>query len=319
VEELIKSAQVTLSECMGVKEGETVLIVSDEPLRELGFLFFEEAKKMGTEALYMEIIPRENHGVEPPDALAEAMKKAHVVLLVTSKSLSHTVARKNACKAGARIASMPGITPEMMARTLSASYREIAENCMKYADWLKGSKEIHIMSPGGTDLKFSVSGREIHADTGILHSPGDFGNLPAGEVFAAPVEGSAHGILVVDGSMAGIGLLEEPVKMEVREGYVVNIEGGDSAEKLREILNRYGRDSYNIAELGIGLNPRAEITGFVLEDEKVLGTVHIALGDNSTFGGKVSVPSHLDGVILKPTVVVDGKKFMENGKIIDLD
>ena len=316
MEELKKSAKVTLIECLGVKKGEAVLIVSDKPLRDLGLIFFEEAEKLEAEVFYLEIIPRENHGVEPPDAVAEAMKKADAVLLITSKSLSHTAARKRACEMGARVASMPGITPEMMARTLSVGYRDIAENCRKCAEWLKGAKKVHLKTAAGTDLKFSIEGREIAVDTGILHSPGDFGNLPAGEVFVAPVEGSAEGVLVVDGSMAGIGVLEEPIKMEVRGGYVVNIAGGGSAESLKKILDRYGKDARNIAELGIGLNPRAKLSGFVLEDEKVLGTVHIALGDNSTFGGKVSVPSHLDGVILNPTLLFDGEIFMEDGRII---
>ncbi|NLO89955.1 MAG: aminopeptidase [Clostridia bacterium] len=301
---------------MGVKKGETVLVVSDKPLRDLGLIFFEEAVKLETEAIYLEIIPRENHGVEPPVAVAEAMKKADVVLLVTSKSLSHTAARERACEMGARVASMPGITPEMMARTLLAGYKDIAENCRKYAEWIKGAKEVHLKTAAGTDLKFSIEGREIALDTGILHSPGDFGNLPAGEVFVAPVEGTAQGILVVDGSMAGIGVLEEPIKMEVREGYVVNVTGGKSAESLKKILDCYGKDARNIAELGIGFNPRARLTGSVLEDEKVLGTVHIALGDNSTFGGRVSVPSHLDGVILKPTLLFDGEIFMKEGRIV---
>jgi len=315
IDKLNRAAEVVLVECMGAKKGETVLVVSDEPLRELGLLLFKAARDMGTEAVYMEMMPRENHGVEPPASVAAAMKLADAVVIPTSKSLSHTAARKKASSSGARIATMPGITAEIMARTLSFSYRDIAERCRKYAEKLKGADKVEIKSPGGTSLTLSLKGRRAFADTGMLHSAGDFGNLPAGEVFIAPVEGTASGTLVVDGSMAGVGVLAEPIRMQVAGGFVTEITGGNSARELERILDKYGRDARNIAELGIGLNPRARLSGHPLEDEKVLGTVHIGLGDNSTFGGSVRVASHLDGIILNPTLIIDDRVLIEDGQL----
>lgn len=314
-DKLRRAAKVVLQDCMAVKPGETVLIIVDAPKKEIGEVLFSQAQQMQGEALLLEMLPRENHGVEPPRAVAEAMKIADVIVVPTSKSLSHTNARREANESGARIATMPDITVEMMERTLASGYGEIAGRCIYYANLLSGANQVEIMTPAGTDLSFSLEGRPGHADTGLVHSPGDFSNLPAGEAFVAPVEGTAKGKLVVDGSMAGIGRINSPIEMEVEDGYVTSITGGVEAENLEAILDKYGYEARNIAELGIGLNDLAQLTGSPLEDEKMLGTVHIALGDNSTFGGTVSVPSHLDGILLQPTVTIDGKIVIEDGQL----
>lgn len=126
----------------------------------------------------------------------------------------------------------------------------------------------------------------------------------------APVEGTAQGLLVIDGALAGIGVLEKPLRIKVEAGQAVAVGGGREARLLEDIFTRYGPASRNIAELGIGLNPLARLTGNVLEDEKVRGTVHIALGDNSTFGGQIETPSHLDGILLQPRLRVDGQQIL---------
>jgi leucyl aminopeptidase (aminopeptidase T) len=228
--------------------------------------------------------------------------------LITSQSLSHTKARHEANKNGARTASMPLVTEDMLMRTLAIDYIKVKEVCDKYAEILSKGSRVKITSPAGTDLSFSIENREGQSDGGIFHEKGIFGNLPAGEAFIAPVEGTAEGKLVIDGSMAAVGLVDEPIIINVKNGSAVEISGGESAEKLNKIMDKYGEKARNIAELGIGLNPAAELTGFILEDEKIAGSCHIALGDNSTFGGTVSVDSHLDGVILNPTLFVDGKE-----------
>ncbi|MBZ4688516.1 MAG: aminopeptidase [Clostridia bacterium] len=313
--ELKQIALQTLKNCMAVKEGEEVVVVVDSPLKKIGENFLEAAKELKSEAVLVEFMPRENNGEEPPPAVAGAMKNGDVLMLITSRSLSHTKARHAACKAGARVASMPMVTEDMIKRTLALDYAEMKETCDRYADFLTGANEVHLTTPAGTDLTFSIAGREGQSDSGILHNKGDFGNLPAGEAFIAPVEGSAKGTIVIDGSMAGVGLVDEPIKIKVKNGLAIEITGGESAKKLSAIVEKYGEKARNIAELGIGVNPQAKLTGFTLEDEKIAGSCHIALGDNSTFGGNVSVDSHLDGVILKPTLVIDGKKLIDSGKL----
>lgn len=313
--QLKKAAQVVLKDCMAVKAGEKVLIVVDTPLRKIGQELLAAAQEFQAEGMLMEMFPRESNGQEPPAPVAAAMLESQVVLLATSKSLSHTRARKEANDRGARVASLPGITEEVMARTLSSGYEEIANLCERYAEKLTEGHQVHIITPQGTDLTFSIEGRQGVADTGLLKNPGDFGNLPAGEAYIAPVEGTAQGVLVIDGSMAGIGLIKEPVSIQVKDGLAQEITGGEEAKRLEALLEKHGPKARNIAELGIGLNGQAQITGVILEDEKALGTIHIALGDNSTFGGTVEVDSHLDGILLKPTVTIDGEVIIEEGKL----
>ena len=314
--ELKQIALQTLKNCMAVKKSEEVVIVVDTPLKSIGEKFLEAAKELKSEAVLMEFLPRENNGEEPPPTVAGAMKNADVLMLITSRSLSHTQARHEACKAGARAASMPMVTEDMLTRTLALDYTRLKDRCDKYAARLSEGSEVHLTTPAGTALTFSITGRKGYSDSGILHEKGDFGNLPAGEAFVAPVEGSASGILVIDGSMAGIGLVDEPLKIKVKNGLAVEITGGESVAKLNAIVNKYGEKARNIAELGIGTNSRAKLTGFTLEDEKIAGSCHIALGDNSTIGGNVVVDSHLDGVLLKPTLVIDGKKVIDEGRLV---
>ena len=151
------------------------------------------------------------------------------------------------------------------------------------------------------------------ADTGLLHEKGAFGNLPAGEACLAPIEGKTSGDAIIDGVMAGVGVVETPIKMVVENGYVTEINGGAEAKALSELLRGKGEEVKNIAELGIGTNEKAIPCGRPLEDEKVMGTVHVAIGDNISFGGNVKAPLHLDGIMKNPTLVIDGKTVIKDG------
>lgn len=309
------AAKNVINNCLAVKNDESVLIIIDENTRNIGAALWEEAKNVGAEALIVKMIPRQVNGEEPPKAIAEAMKNVNVVIAPTTKSISHTKARRDAMEAGARIATMPGITEDMMIRTLGVDYNEISERSMKISDKLKGVKNIRLITPLGTDITMNFEGREFEPDTGIIRGS-DFGNLPAGEVYTGPLEGTSNGVVYIDGVMAGVGMLDsERIKITVENGYATKIEGGEQAQKLTAMLDEVGPEAYNIAELGIGTNHMAKLTGKVLEDEKVMGTVHIALGNNASYGGKVNVPIHLDGIIKNPTLIADGEVIMVNGEL----
>lgn len=316
MEELKKSAEIAINNCMAVKKGETVLVITDQPLRKIGYFLWEAAKEATTEAILLEIIPRTSNGEEPPHQVAELMKNFDVILIPTSKSMTHTKARREACEKGARIATLPGIREDTMKRTLSADYHNIAKRCSKIAQALVGGKTVKVTTSFGTDIIMSLEGRDWKVDNGLYHNPGNFGNLPAGEVYIAPLEGTASGQVVVDGAMAGLGMLKKPLKLLVRDGYVTEISGDEKAEDLEKLIAPFGKDAKNIAELGIGTNDKAKLCGSVLEDEKVLGTVHLAIGDNKSMGGNVSVESHLDGILSKPTLEIDGKVIMKDGELL---
>jgi leucyl aminopeptidase (aminopeptidase T) len=296
-------------ECLGVKRGESVLIVVDTstPIS-IGESLFKAAKNLGCEAMIATMLPRTRHGEEPPQAIAEAMKNADVTVAPTTFSLTHTQARINACKAGARVASMPGITEKMMTQGgITADYNVVNEIAIQLNKRLENVKNVRVVTDSGTDITFDLEGCKWYMDTGLCHEKGCSSNLPAGELYIAPKD--ANGVFVVDGSMSGFGLLDFPLGFTVRNRYVTDIKG-KHAEKLVAMLDKVGEKARNIAEFGIGINPEARLIGNVLEDEKVGGTVHIALGDNSTFGGDVIAGIHLDGIITKPLLFVDNERFI---------
>ena len=200
---------------------------------------------------------------------------------------------------------------------MNVDYEHIAALSRRLADKLDAADDVHITTRLGTDLRFSIAGRKAESDGGLYHETGAFGNLPAGEASAGPVEGTASGRLVIDGSMATIGLLSEPLIYDIEGGIVQNISGGPEAAVLANTLEPYGQAARSLAELGIGTNSGALMTGNILEDEKILGTIHIAVGNNMSYGGSVDVPIHLDGVIQSPTVLLDGKAIMEEGSLLD--
>lgn len=313
MEDLTKSAKIAVNNCMGVKKGENVLIITDQPLRKIGQALWKAGKEIAGEAMLLELTPRSSNGEEPPPMVAEFMKRFDVILIPTSKSMTHTSARREACKAGARIATLPGITEDSMKRTLSADYNKVSERSLKLAKVLSGKKTARVKTPSGTDISMSIEGREWEPDTGLYHKPGDFGNLPAGETYIAPLEGTANGVIIVDGAMAGVGVIKRKIKIVVKDGFATEISGDKSAKDLEKAIEPFGKPARNLAELGIGTNDKAKIIGNVLEDEKVMGTVHMAIGDNKSMGGVVSVQSHLDGILLKPTLEIDGQIIMKDG------
>ena len=306
---MINQGANKVMECYGMKPGEKVLIVVDTSTpAPIGKSLFEAAKNLGCEVILMTMLPRTRHGEEIPLPVAEAMKNSDVVIAPTTFSLTHTQARINACKAGARVASMPGITEKMMAQGgMTADYNKINEIAIELNKKLENAKKIRVVTDSGTDILFDLEGCKWHMDTGMSLEPGCSSNLPAGELYIAPKD--ANGIFVVDGSMSSFGLLDSPLEFTVKNRYVTDIRGKNAA-KLNSILDKVGKKARNIAEFGIGINPKAKLIGNVLEDEKVAGTVHIALGDNSTFGGDVIAGIHLDGIIKEPELFVDGERFI---------
>lgn len=314
---LDKASVIAIRDCMGAKKREKILIISDNVKREIGLNLYENALRLGYKALYVEMNERKVNGEEPPEEIAELMKIFPVVLCPTAKSLTHTNARRKASELGSRIATFPGITKEIMIRGLNADYKKIAALTIKFSKLMDKTRLVKITSPGGTDIKMDISGRVTIPSKGLYHKKGESGNLPTGEAFAAPLEGTTNGVFVVDGSMAGIGKMDnEVIKITVVDGLAAEITGGKSAKKLVKMLEPFGKKGRNIAEIGIGTNDKAKLSGLILEDEKVMGTAHIALGNNLSMGGKVNVGIHIDGVIKKPDIWFDEKQIMKKGKLL---
>jgi len=308
----VDGAKVTIETCLNVKKGEDVLVLTDDSRESIGQLLFQAALDVGAESFMVKIPDMKTDGQEPPVPIARMMKDMDVIVITTDKTISHTMARRRASRNGARIATMPGITEEMMKEGgMTADFKEIRRTILRVARKLRRSKTLRVLTDQGTDLTMDIRGRSwITEDNGICHRRGDFTNLPAGELFISPVEGSADGTIMVDGSL--IDTLLNPIKIMVKDGFATRITGAHDVVKE---LNKGGREGRNIAKFGIGLNPNAKIIGRVLEDSKVQGTINIGLGDNSIFGGTVKCPVHLVAVIKNPTVTVDNVLVMKEGEL----
>jgi aminopeptidase len=327
-------------------------------LRCLAFLASEVGKGFAKKVVFHEYVATGSHGAEPPVELWEKafgrrtvaalekkgilerllQKKADAadldraesiigrlkkdavdaVVALSNYSTSHTRFRDFLTRiCGTRYASMPLFEVAMVEGPMNVDWKQLSRNTREIARRMGGAEAVEISAPNGTKISFSVAGRKVLADTGILTKPGSFGNLPAGEVFFAPVEGTANGKLVLQ--WAPTRELESPVTLLVKDGYVQDVQGKDEfagqlARKLDERM-----ENRNIAELGIGTNSMAKRPDNILESEKIMGTIHIALGDNSSFGGRVATPFHQDFVFFRPTVVLirkDGSRavLMKSGK-----
>ena len=296
-----------------IKNNESCLIITDKIKEPIAREFFNYASKNYSNCHIEVIEPLAENGQEPPEDTADLMLSYDIILLITNKSLSHTKARRAASLKGARIASMPGITEDIINRSLDINYEELKQKTIKLHSSLLNVKRVRVITELGTDITFEVGNRIIKMEGGDLSNKKAFANLPGGEVEFAPI--NTNGTYIVDASFASLGKLKKPLTLEVSNGSVIKITGERSKE-LISTLDKVGKKAYLIAELGIGTNQKAKVTGIVLEDEKSLGTCHIALGNNLSYGGSNDIPLHLDGVITKPTIYFDNKKIMNKGILI---
>ena|SRR6188474_1029369 len=307
------AVRAVLRDCLRVEPGEEVLVICNPVTEDIGALMRIEAEGDGAKATLAVISELDSNGAEPPTPVAAAMISANVVLAPTIQSLSHTYARRAANQAGARVATLPGVTADMLARLMNADMQALRRRGAALAAAMRSGSEARITCQHGSDLRLGLGDRIPIADAGVIDSPGAFGNLPCGEAFVAPT--TAEGTLVVDGSIAGVGMVETPVELTVREGHLTDATGPEGSALL-ELLTKHGEDGTNVAELGIGTNEEATLTGNILEDEKILGTAHVAFGASAAIGGAVQVPVHLDCVILEPSVAIDGEEIVRSGDLL---
>ena len=324
---------------MGVRPGDKILILSDIPTRldwkkkkvveiekmhaitYLGKAVAEIARRAFSECV-VEFYPYFSigrSGAEPTERMAQVMQKFDVILAINSFSLTHTRARENASKTGARVATMRGAIPEMFYPdgSISVDYSAVEQETKIIAGFLSQANRARIITPAGTDLRFSLKGRRGREDNGMYAKARRWGNLPAGEAYIAPMEGTGEGKLVIrKGWHPG---LKEDMALHFRQGEVFEIVGGgEVAGKLRQILGLGARLSRknlrcNLAELGIGTNPKARRVDITIEAEKIKGTIHIGIGDSSHMGGKVVADYHQDFVVDAPDLFLDEEKAMAKG------
>jgi leucyl aminopeptidase (aminopeptidase T) len=300
-------ARTAVEQCMALGADESCLVVTDEKREPIGEALYDAASAVTDDASVVRYPSGDQHGEEPPAPVAAAMREADVFLAPTTKSLSHTRARSAATDAGARGATLPGITDEVFTTGLDTDYDAIERHTRETHEQVADAETVRVTASNGTDVTFRPGDREWLQDTGIVHEPGQFSNLPAGETFVSPE--TADGTYVVDGTMMPYGRLDgRELRFEVEDGFVTDIADSEVREQVEAGAEEVGRDAYNLAELGIGTNVAVtDLVGSVLLDEKAAGTVHIAIGDDAGIGGDTDAPLHLDGIVEEPTVYADGE------------
>lgn len=305
-------SRIVWKQCFGLKKTETALVVTDaksrtDPRYEISRSLWKTGSRLCKDCALILMKKTGMNGREPPACVAKAMLDYDAVAAPTAYSLTHTKATFNANRKGARVATMPGITEEMFLEAIPVDYKKMLLTIRKLEEKIRGN-EFHIRTKAGTDLYLYRGSRKIDCDDGLIRKSCGLGNLPGGEVAFAPLEKKSEGVLVVDLSSFS-GLAKRPFKVSIEKGHAVDCTDSKLWKAISSVKN-----GTNVAELGIGTNPKARITGEILGDEKVIGTAHIAFGTSKGLGGRIQTSIHLDNVFSRPTIEVDGRIIMKDGK-----
>lgn len=313
-----QGAHTVIHTCAQVQPGEQVLIVTEFSKMSIAESLAEAAYAAGAEATIMVMTPRQVNGQEPPANVAAAMKASDVFLCAVNHSITHTSAVKEATSLGRRGLVLTQFEESMMVSGgITADFPAIAPVCRAMAKALAGSETIRLTSTHGTDLTYSARGRRGNALVGMVDK-GQFSTIPTIEANVSPLEGTANGVIVADASVPylGIGVLREPVRCTVQDGFIRTMEGGEQAMQLKaDLLARNDPNVFNVAEMGVGLNPKCSFMGFMLEDEGVAGSVHIGIGTSITLGGIVKAACHYDLIMTGATIEADGRVLLKDGQV----
>jgi aminopeptidase len=307
--------QKIVKECIGLDKKETCLLVKDLETSELHHGLVAAIRAYGGVPLVLGL-PEEAYLQGPlPRGVEAAMVLADVVLICTKKIFPHKP-RKVAAEAGARVLSMCTVTKEIALRALHVDYDELSRVTRSLADALSQASEVLIRSQVGTEIRMAIMGRLTVYLDGLAREPGQSSVLPAGVVATVPLPETAEGKVVLDRSIASIGLLKNPVSLTVKRGRIEKIQGNEEAEELLRILEAADENARCIAEVGLGTNPKATYIGNLVEDERVRGSGHIGLGRNTHLGGAIESSLHMDATIRKPSIYLDGQIIVREGNLI---
>jgi leucyl aminopeptidase (aminopeptidase T) len=313
-------ATCLLVDCGKLAAHERVTIVCDPSTRQVATIVHEVAKSISGTVNLLESPELDMHGQEPPDEIARAMLHCDLLIGLTSKSMAHTAARRNATDQGARYLSLPDYSLNLLADpSLQADYDWGADMARYVSDAFTKGSTAHVTTPNGTDVTLDISGRTGNCCPGIVQKAGDLGSPPDIEANVSPIESASKGIVVVDGSIPfpGFGLLDAPITLTIEDGAIRDFHGDAKiVEKLMRLFDSQdSKKTRVLAECGVGLNPKATLTGVMLTDEGAYGTMHFGFGSNATVGGLNDVAFHLDFVFRQPSLAIDGQKLIVDGKV----
>lgn len=318
--ELVRNASKPFK--LNAESGDEVLIVSDTRTEDsVVTALFAAAHQQNLDPSVAIMPPRTSHGNDPTDVIEEAMMAADLCVMATSTALTHSDAGARAQRAGVKCVAMDEMTPEILrGRAAGADYEAMQPLARKVGEIYEAGSEMRITSKTGMDVVgdieeqtyWPIAGKIVDNETQNICA------FPDGEVGVAPAEGSTNGTVVWDTTVHGIGHVDAPIELEVEDGWVTDIRGGSAADAFERTLEEEGDDNawYCAAEMSIGINLDAEITGVMRTDKKVAGAVHTATGDNYDLGGEIQSNLHIDGTTLEPTVWVDEQKLVDDGELL---
>jgi leucyl aminopeptidase (aminopeptidase T) len=315
--EMIDASSSVVEDCLGVSAGEEVLVVTDARKVGVAKSIATAANAVGATTTVSVMPLLESHGNEPPTVVADAMAAADVCFTCTTHAITHTRSRLRAAEEGTRFGILRGVTEDMMVEgAMTVDFEELRRVTEALRDVHDAATEVRVTSKQGTDISFSVDGCSAFSLDGYYHEAEGFATLPPGESPTHPKEDTANGTIVVDVSMDNLGQLDEPLTLEIEDGFVADIDGGGQADELRDLVERSDENAGNLAEFAMGTNPEAKLIGNLAEDKKKEGTVHFAIGDNESLGGTRKSDIHLDGVLRTPTVELDGETVVKDGTLL---
>lgn len=317
--ELVRNASKPFE--LNADPGDRVVIVSDTEVADsVWAALFAAANQQGLDPTLALIPPRESHGNEPTTAARDAMLAADLCVMVTSTAITHSEAGTAAQEAGVKCIAMDEMTPDILrSGAADADYEAMQGIARALGDIYAEGNEMRITSQHGTDVVGDIEGRTYWPIAGkiVENATQNICAFPDGEVGVAPDEGTTDGTVVWDTTVHGIGLLDEPIRLEVEDGWVTDVSGGRQADEFRETLEAADENArYCAAEFSVGINPDAEISGRMRTDKKVEGAVHIATGANEDLGGEIRSELHIDGTIRYPSVWVDDRQIVDTGEIL---
>ena len=318
-ERMCEVAEKVAGRVLALKPGETVCILRDteEDSRPFAAILSAAVLRAGAEPVSLIIVPRTVGGQELPEPVAGAFLRSSAVINIARWPITHSRAVSAALGAGARTCNLRGFNDGMLESPgVTTDYEPVRRNALAVDALLEQAREIRFTTADGCDLTMQLCGRKGKAQTGFADEPGRFSGLPDGESTVAPLEGTTQGCIVNPYIIDKIGRVDEPFRMEIKEGWIVNVEGGKQARQLLELFEKSDSNARRFAsQFALGMNPDCRIFPDTKEVSKRLGTLHVALGDNISLGGAVQCGLHIDIVILNPTVWLDGKRVLENEKL----
>jgi aminopeptidase len=316
--EIQKAARTAVEVCACARPGERVLVVTDTMRdQSVAHALMGAALAAGCEASLMVIPTRRSTPQEPPAAVTAAVTAVDLAFFYTTYSLSHSNARVQAQKAGARVISMPGITADGLLRTLSVDMPALASFTNRLCRRVEQARTARVSTSLGTDMSYRLA-HPVTCIDGMCEKPGELDFFAPGLFLSVPVEGSATGKAVIDGAITQIGRLATTVTMTFEASRLVRIDGGSDAARLDKLLaSLEDENAYRFAAWGIGTNPGATLVGEdpSFEGERIFGWSHISTGSNASFpGGTVRAKIHLDGIFSNPTIYLDDELILKDGK-----